>query len=70
MAKTISFKINLPEGVDEGLEDTLKDMTRNIELAFKVSLASRIIEKRGMKKRQGMLMAEEVKKGVAKRLSL
>jgi hypothetical protein len=66
--KTLSFKVEIPAGADKEVKESLERVLKLFELSFKISVAQKLVEKKGLKKRESKKIIEDLRKAVAERV--
>ena len=62
--------MEFPVGVEKELKESFLEILKSFELALAFSVAQKLVEAKGIEKKEGEKLAEEIKEGVARRLGL
>lgn len=64
----LEVRVEFPSGTEKSLKESISEVLKDFELALKFSLAQKLVEEKGLDKKTGKRLSEEIKKGVANRL--
>jgi len=66
--KTLSFKVEIPAGAGKEAKESLERALKLFELSFKISVAQKLTEKKGLKKEVSKKIIEDLRKAVAEKI--
>jgi len=68
--EVLELRMEFPVGVEKEIKESFLEILKSFELALAFSVAQKLVEAKGIERKEGEKLAEEIKAGVARRLGL